>query len=82
MIQMPRSPPPRRSPATRASSISAPVGLPGELRMIALVLGVIAAMTRRRAPRSRPPSLRLHDHRRRAHRASPARESSASTARA
>jgi hypothetical protein len=42
MVQMPRLAASSAMAPTTGSSISAPVGLLGELRMIALVLGVIA----------------------------------------
>ena len=48
------------------SSMSAPVGLLGEFRMMAFVFGVMAAITRRREPRSRPRPV-VDDDGRRAH---------------
>ena len=44
MIQMPRAAAASAIAAISASDISAPVGLHGELMMIALVRGVIASM--------------------------------------
>ena len=50
----------------RASEISAPVGLHGELMMMPRVRGVIGVEDRRRrGSRSRPPAMRAHEHRRR-----------------
>src|SRR5687767_3591813 len=45
MTQMPLAAAASAIAATSASSINAPVGLPGELRMIAFVRGEIAAIT-------------------------------------
>ena len=51
--------------ASSASSISAPVGLPGELMMMPRVRGVIAAMNGVGVHREAVLGVRLHDHRRR-----------------